>query len=153
MIRSTRPRARAGISSSIAELIAAYARAGDEPRDEEVQRRGGEGGGDRGDDVHAERDREELLAPEAVSELAEEQRADAGARHVEGRRGADLPGGDRDAAALLGQPRGDRPDHRDLEAVEDPDRAEADEHPPVELRPRQAVQPGGNLGLYGAGFG
>ena len=50
MIRSTRPRARAGISSSIAELIAAYSPpmpgAGEEAGDEEEPGREGEGGRD-----------------------------------------------------------------------------------------------------------
>ena len=39
-------------------------------------------------------------------------------------------GGQRQAAALLGQPVGQRADDRDLEPVEDPDRAEPDQHHP-----------------------
>ena len=89
---------------------------------------------------------EQLLAPVAVRQLAEEQRADAGARHVERRGGPDVGGVEVDAAARLGHPRRDRADDRDLEPVEHPDGAQADDDPPVEPRPRQAVQPRRDVG-------
>ena len=146
MIRSTRPRTRAGISSSIAELIAAYSPPMPAPvkkrATKKYRARAGERGRDRRDEVQHQRDQEQLLAPEAVGELAEEQRADAGAGDVDRRRRCTTwLVGEREAAALLGQPRGDRADDRHLEPVEDPDRPEADDHQPVEARPRQPVQP------------
>ena len=94
MIRSTRPRTRAGISSSIAELIAAYSPPMPAPvkkrQRKKYQAVEGEGRRDGRGDVDAERDQEELLAAEAVGELAEEERADAGAGDVDGGGGADL---------------------------------------------------------------
>ena len=44
-------------------------------------------------------------------------------------------------------------DDRDLEAVEDPDRAEADDHEPVKARPGQPVQPRRDRGLDDGGVG
>ena len=94
MAMSTRPRYFAGISSSMAELIAAYSppmpapvrnRAGEVPRG--VHREGREHGGDR---VDAERDQEQLLPAEPVGELAEEQGADARAGDVRRSGDADL---------------------------------------------------------------
>ena len=104
MMRSTVPRTRAGISSSMAELIAAYsppmpapvknrqiANMRNEPR---------ERGRDGRRDVERERDEEQLLAPHAVGEPAEEQGADARAGDVDRRREADLAVGDLEARAL-----------------------------------------------------
>ena len=107
---------------------------------------------ERGGDVEAERDQEELLAAEAVGELAEEERADAGSGDVDGGSGADLRRRDRDPAARLRQARGDRADDRHLEAVEDPDRAEADHDEPVEPRPGQPVEASRDVRLDTAGL-
>ena len=103
MIRSTRPLTRAGISSSIAELMAAYSPPMPAPvkkRDmKKYQRREGEGGGDRRGDVDPQGDQEQPLAPEPVGELAEEKGPDASARDVEGGRCPDLAGVDLDPTA------------------------------------------------------
>ena len=101
MIRSTVPRTRAGISSSIAELIAAYS----PPMPAPVKKRQtaknrnelGERGGDRGDEVDRERDHEQLLAADAVGQVAEEQRAQTGAGDVDRGGAADLALGELDA--------------------------------------------------------
>ena len=94
MATSTRPRYFLGISSSMAELIAAYSPpmpapveepAGEVPRGVHRERR--QHGGDR---VDAERDQEQLLPAEPVGELAEEQGADAGAGDVDGAGEADV---------------------------------------------------------------
>ena len=93
----------------------------------------------------AERDHEELLAAVAVGELAEQERARARARDVEGRREADVGAAHRDAAAGLREARRDGADDRHLEAVEDPDGPEPDHDAPVESGPRQAVDAAGDL--------
>src|ERR1700743_1460876 len=107
MIRSTRPHTRAGISSSMAELIAAYSPPIPAPvrerQGEEGQGGPGQAGGDRRDDVEAEGDEKEFFAAEAVGELAEEEGADAGAGDVEGGGTADLGGARGDAGASLGE--------------------------------------------------
>ena len=79
--------------------------------------------------------------------MAEEQRAEAGARDVDRGGGADLALRQLDARALLGQAARDRADDRDLEAVEDPHRAEADDDEPVPPGPRQPVHAGRDVGL------
>ena len=149
-MRSTRPRTRAGMSSSIAELMAAYS----PPMPAPVKKRQTKNHigffenavSDRRDQVDRQRHHEELLAAEPVGEVAEEQRAQAGAGDVDAGRDTDLALGDRDAAALLGQPAGDRADDRHLEPVEDPDGAEPDHDQPVPPRPRQPVHPGRDVG-------
>jgi len=128
-------------------VLAADPRAGEEARRVEVPGGEGEGGGHGGDDVEGKRDQEQLLAPEAVGQLAEEERAEAGAADVEGGRGADLAGVERDAAAVFGQPLADAADNRDLESVEDPDGPEPDHHHPVKARPGQPVEAGRDVGL------
>ena len=128
-------------------VLAADAGAGEEARDVEVQRRAGERGRDRGDEVQHERHQEQLLAAEAVGELAEDQRSQAGAGDVDRARGEHLAVGQRQPAVLLRQPRGDRADDRHLEPVEDPHRPEPDHHEPVEARPGKPVQPRGDLRL------
>ena len=121
-------------------VLAADRRAGEEAGEEEVPGGEGEGGRHGGGDVDGEREQEELLAPEAVGQLAEEERAEAGAADVEGGRGADLAGVEGDAAARFGEAVADAADDRHLEPVEDPDGAEADHHHPVESRPGKSVQ-------------
>ena len=84
--RSTRPRTRAGISSSIAELIAAYS----PPMPKPVRKRNsGEGqkstderGHHRRDEVDRQRDEEDALASEPVGEAAEVERPEHGAGDV-----------------------------------------------------------------------
>jgi hypothetical protein len=115
---------------------------GEEACDEEVPRREGERGRDGGYQVDREREYEELLAPEPVGELAEEQGAQACASDVDGGGDADLGGTEFDAAAVLGQARCDIADHCDFEAVEDPDAAQSNDDAPVKPRPWQAVQRG-----------
>jgi hypothetical protein len=85
-----------------------------------------------------------------VGEMAEEQRAQAGAGDVDGGRRADLALRQPDARAVLGEAAGDRADDRDLEAVEDPHRAQADDDQPVPPGPRQPVHPGRDVRLDGA---
>ena len=129
-------------------VLAADAHAGEEAAHEEVPGVERERGRHRGDQVERERDHEELLAPVAVGELAEEQRAEAGARRRRARRRSRCRRCvEVDAASGLGQARRDRADDRHLEPVEDPDGPEADDDPPVEARPRQPVEPGRNVRL------
>ena len=150
MIRSTVPRTRAGISSSIAELMAAYS----PPMPAPVKKRQTANTGrrrerrrDGGHQVDRQGHHEQLLAAEPVGEVAEEQRAEAGAGDVDRGGLADLALGDARARSPSRSGGGDRADDRHLEAVEDPDRAEADDHQPVPARPGQPVQPGRDVGL------
>ena len=147
MMRSTRPRylrrdqlVDGGVDGRV---LAADAEAGEEAEEEEPP--GGEGErGHRGrGQIDREGDQEELLAAEPVGEPAEEQRARAGARPRRGRRPRPVTWrvGDRQSAAVLGQPAGDVADDGDLEAVQDPDGAEADHDHPVPARPGQPVEP------------
>ena len=85
MATSTRPRYLAGISSSIAELIAAYhrrcrLRSGSARRSTASRRERGQHGGDR---VDAQGQHEKFLAPEPVGQMTEEQGTDTGAGHVD----------------------------------------------------------------------
>ena len=83
---SIRPRYWAGISSSIAELIAAYS----PPMPAPVKKRQTRyqvgfienAVSTVADRVERERDQEQLLAAESVGQLSEDQRPDAGAGHV-----------------------------------------------------------------------
>ena len=103
MARSTRPRTRAGISSSIAELMAAYSPPMPAPVKNRMTKknhgRKRESGGDQWRRDRAQRYNEQLLAAEAIGKLTEEQRAEAGAGDVEGCGHADLAGADVKAAA------------------------------------------------------
>jgi hypothetical protein len=132
-------------------ILATDSHTGEEAGDEQEERGVGERGGYRRGDVEEQGGHEQLLAAVAVGELAEQKRADARARDVDGRSRADVGAGQPDAAALLGHPRGDRADDRDLQPVEDPDGAEPENDAPVETRPRQPVEPRGNLGADEAG--
>ena len=156
MIRSTRPRTRAGISSSIAELIAAYSPPMPAPVkkrvEEEIPRRERESRRDSRGQVDREGQDEQVAPPEAVRQVAEEQRAQARSGDVEGGRRPDVRGGERDAAALLREARRHVADHRDLEPVQHPDAAEADDDAPVKPRPRQPIQACRNLGCDGSGL-
>ncbi len=121
-------------------VLAADRGAGEEARRVEVPGGKGEGGRDRGDDVEGEGEEEELLAAEAIGQLAEEERAQTGAADVEGCRGADLAGVEGDAAARFGQPVADAADDRHLEAVEDPDGARARSPPSSGIATREACR-------------
>jgi hypothetical protein len=134
-------------------VLAADPHPGEEAASEEVPGGPGEAGGDGGEDVEAEGDEEELLAAEAVGELAEEEGADAGAGDIAGGGAADLGGVEGDPRPAFGEPVADRADDRHLEPVEDPDGTEADDHNPVPARPRQAVEPRRDLGLDLVAFG
>ncbi len=117
-------------------VLASDARSGEKSREIEVPRCEGERGRHGGRDVDGKRDQEELLPPEAIRELPEEERAHAGAGDVDGRRNADLPRRQLETASLLGEPLGECADDGHLEPVEDPHRPEADDDEPVEARPR-----------------
>src|SRR3954447_22417017 len=94
MARSTQPRLRAGMSSSMAELIALYS----PPMPRPVRKRKaqndaalrGQAGGDGGREVEPEAGEEQLLASQPVGEVAEHERADRGAGDVEGAADRDL---------------------------------------------------------------
>ena len=149
MATSTRPRYFAGISSSIAELMAAYS----PPIPAPVRKRATkyhvgdrERGQHRRDRVDAERDQEQLLAAEAVGELAEEQRAEAGAGDVDRPRQTDVEAAQAQTRVIGLEGVRHRADDGHLEAVEDPHGAEPDDDQPVPPGPRQPVQPGGDVG-------
>jgi hypothetical protein len=83
----------------------------------------------------------------AVGQVTEQQRTQAGAADVRrGRPAGDLAGRDVQAAARLRQPARDAADDGDLEAIEDPYGAEADDDDPVPSRPRQAIEARRDLG-------
>ena len=63
--------------------------------------------------------------------MPEQQSPHAGSRHIDAGRIADLGGGDGDAAPRLGEGAPDGADDGDLEPVEDPDGAQANQHHPV----------------------
>ncbi len=134
-------------------VLAADAEAGEEAEHVEPQRRERERGHHRGQQIDAERDHEQLLAAEAVGQLAEDQ----GARRRRRRRTATRPGRRR-WRPRCPRPRpspdaaGDAADDRHLEPVEDPHRPQADDDLPVKARPRQAVQPRRDLGPDRAGL-
>ena len=133
-------------------VLAADAQAGEEAEDPEGGGAPRERGRDRGDQVDGERDHEQLLAPEAVGELAEEERPDGGAGDVARAAEGDLEGAEPERLLVL-QAAGDRADDRDLEAVEDPDGAQPDDDQPVPAAPRQPVHAGRDArrdGLAGA---
>src|SRR5699024_2626015 len=108
-------------------ILSADAGTGEEADEEEVPGGEGERCGHRGHQVEDQSDDEQLAAPEAVGELAEDDRADAGTEDVDRAGGADVGGTHLDAAAVFGQACGDVADHRDFEAVEDPYAAETDD--------------------------
>src|ERR1700727_387390 len=116
---SIRPRCLAGISSSIAELIAEYS----PPIPIPVMNR------------HAKKNTavvENAVAAVAAGQLAEQQRAEAGPGDVQRcRQPGDVGRRDVDPRALGGDRARDRADDRHLEPVEDPDGAQADQDLPV----------------------
>ena len=111
-------------------VLAADPEAGEEAADREEQEAARESGCDRRHEVDRERDQEQLLAPEAIGQMAPEERTAGGAEHVDGAGEAELSVRDAERV-LLGEARTDRADDRDLEAVEDPDGAESEHDEPV----------------------
>src|SRR5207245_1537111 len=93
----------------------------------------------RRDQVDDQRDKEHALAPEAVGEPAEEERAGDRAADVGRGRPADLSGAEAERVRAL-ERRPERADYRDLEAVEQPAHAERDHHAPVPGGPRQPIE-------------
>ena len=113
-------------------VLAADPEAGEEAAHVEPQRREREGRQHRRQQIDAERHHEQLLAAEAVGQLPEDERADAGAGDIERRcQSGHVRGGDADTRALLGQAAGDPSDDRHLQAVENPHSPEADDHLPM----------------------
>ena len=153
---STRPRYFAGISSSIAELMAAYSPpmpapvrnlAAEVPHRGHRERR--QHGGDR---VDGERDQEQLLPAEPVGELAEEQRAQTGAGDVDRAGHADVGAAEAQAGVGRLQRLGHRADDGDLEPVEDPHGPQADDDHPVPACPWQPVHACRNVGGDASGL-
>jgi hypothetical protein len=148
----TRPRTRAGISSSIAELMAAYSPPMPKPvrkrKQAKASKAGGEARGHRGAHVDHQRDEEEALATEAVGETAEHQRAEHRAGDVERAGPADLHRAEAERVGAL-EHAAQRADDRDLEAVEHPGRAERKDDAPVPARPGERIEACGNVARSG----
>ena len=132
-------------------VLAADAQAGESGRPK--MQRPGEGrehGRRRG---RQQRRDEELLAPEAIGQTAEAERADRGADDVEvPLKPISKVLSPRVLLRLQATP--DRADDRDLDAVEDSHRAKAEDHQPVRAAPRQPVDTARDPrrdGLAGAG--
>ena len=119
-------------------VLAADAEAGEEAADREEGEAAREGGRHRCDEIDGQRDQEELLAPEAIGEMAPEERTRGGADDVDRPGEPKLPVGDPERV-LLGEARADRADDRDLEPVEDPDGAEPEDDQPVPGAPWEPV--------------
>ena len=148
--RSVKPRLRAGISSWMAALTAAYSppipapvRKRNSAKDQKLNDSAGREG--RGHvDQHGEA--KQAFAPEHVCQIAEQQRAGDGASEIGGGSLSDLRGCQAEDRTLR-DGRGQRPNERDFQPIQDPGDAEAEDHQPVELRPGQAVEPGRDVGL------
>jgi hypothetical protein len=119
-------------------VLAADSQAGERPEDPERRGAPRERGRDRRDEVHGERDDEELLAPEAIGEIAEADRSDRGADDVARAAEGDLEGAEPQRLLVLQAAR-DGADDRDLDAVENPHGAQAEDDEPVPAAPRQPV--------------
>jgi hypothetical protein len=130
------------MSSSMAELMAAYsppdAQAGEHAEDPEGRGAPREARRHRRREVDGERDDEELLAPGAVGEIAEADGADRGADDVARAAEGDVEGAERERLLVLQAAR-DGADDGDLDAVEDPHGAQAEDDEPVPAAPRQPV--------------
>ena len=119
---------------------------GDEPGDEVPQRGRRERRQDGREGVDAQGHQEELLAAEAVGQLTEQQGTQAGAGHVD-RAGQPDVGAAEPEPGVVGLERlGHRADDGDLEAVEDPHRAQPDDDHPVPSGPGQSIHPSGDVG-------
>ncbi len=133
-------------------IFAADAGAGEEAAEREGPQVPGEGGGCRGREVDGKRDEEQLLAAPAIGQPAEEDGAEHGAGEVGAADKADVGGAELQDRAFA-QRAGHGAGERHLEAVEDPGDAECDDDERVEAAPRQAVEPGGDVGFDDAGYG
>ncbi len=112
-------------------VLPADPHAGQEPEDEEHPGVLGRRRQDGGHQVKAQGDQEKPATAEAVGEVPEEEGTNAGAGHIDAGGVADLGRGDGDAAPRLGERAPDGTDDGDLEPVEDPDGAQANQHHPV----------------------
>ena len=129
-------------------VFAADACAGEDPEDGEAVEVPREGGRHGEYEIDAESDHEQPLPPEAVGQVAEEERARAGADQVPRTGRGGLVRGEMQRV-LLRQGARDRADERHLEAVEDPGDSEPDDDEPVPAAPRQPVEPPRDHGLDG----
>ena len=151
MMMSIRPRCRLGISSSMAELIAAYS----PPMPKPVRKRNRKnhhGANENAVSAVAARYTPSVIMKSFLrpnrSVSQPKNRAPTQAPATYGRtEPGDLALGDVDAAIRHGDLAGDVADDRDFQAVEDPDRAQADDDHPVPPGPGQPVQPRRHLGL------
>ena len=133
-------------------VFTADTRAGEETGQEEIPRGERERGRDGGDQIDCERKDEQVSPAEAVGKVTEEQRPRTRSGDVDRRRHADLRGVQRDAAVVLHEPGRHVAHHRDLEPVEHPHPAQADDDAPVKARPRQPVQPRRHMRRNGLGL-
>ena len=122
-------------------VLAADAGAGDEPEEQQRPVVPGQAAEPAADEVDGQGDDEELLAAELVGQPAEEQRTDDLADQVARAEEADLARRQVQGSRLT-QDGADQRDDLDLEPVQDPGDAEADDDEPVEPGPGQAVHPG-----------
>ena len=147
--RSAQPRTRAGISSSMAELIAEYS----PPMAAPVRKRKNakltkfqEKAVNRAEiEVQAQRDGEQPLTTKPVGEVAEKRAPQNGPGKVGRTQKPDLRAGKMQTFRLL-QHRGARADHRDFKAVNDPCNPQRGDHQPVPSAPGQAVKTGRDVG-------
>ncbi len=144
MTRSLQPRTRAGISSWMVELIAAYSppmpapvRKRNSAKLDDIPRRGGRRGGD---EIDRQRDEEQLLAAEPVGEPAEEQRAQHGAGEIGAGGKPDIGIGELQNRTLFQRAR-QAAGKRHLQPVQDPGDAERGHHQRMEAAPGQPVEP------------
>ncbi len=150
MTRSVQPRTRAGISSWMVELIAAYSPPMPAPvmkrNSRKLHRFHENAVAAVASQVDGERDEEQFLAPEPVGEPAEEDRAEHRAGKIRAAGKPDVGIAELQHRALLQRAR-DRAGERDFQPVEDPGDAERDDDQRVEAAPRQPVEPRRNVGL------
>ena len=156
IMRSICPRNRAGISSWIVELMAAYSPPMPQPvrkrnrkKVDAVPREAGQRGRD---EVDGDGDEKQELAPKPVGQPAEEQRAEHGARQISAARDAHLRIGKMQRRACFQRAR-DGAGQRHLEPVEDPGDAESGDDQNVKPAPRQPLEPRGYQGCEDARFG
>src|SRR5262245_50353726 len=150
-MRSIRPRNRAGMSSSIAELIAAYSpdtEPGDRAKECEAPEAPGGRGQQDAEEINDQRNVENEPPAETVGEQAEHQRADDRADHIRRAGSTDLPGGEPQRLRVL-QHGGNCPDDGDFNSIEDPGDPERDHHQQMETTPGKPIEASGNIGRNG----
>ncbi len=111
----------------------------------EIPRCGGEQHAGQIDD---QRDIEHEPPAEPVGEPAEDERAAHGSNHVGGGGSSDLLRGQSQRLRIL-QHRPDRPDDRDLEAIEDPCHTQGDDNQDVKAAPGKSIETRRNIGPDG----